>query len=63
MDASLLVIGRFAIGETNSVCPPEPKAEEHEVEEVLEEILMQELKPLGVMLNGHSNKGDTQYIE
>ena len=53
----------YCVVRVGKLCPPKPEAEEHAVEEVLEKILMQELKPPGVMLNGHSNKGDTQYIE
>ena len=32
--------------------PPDPKGEEHTIEEVLEEVGMQEFEPFGMMLHG-----------
>jgi hypothetical protein len=45
------------------VCPEEPEQEEHTVEEVFEDVVMQQVKPIRMMLNGHRYQGDTKYIK
>ena len=41
------------------MCPPEPEAEEHAVEEVFEYLFVQEVEQLRMMLNDHINERDT----
>ena len=45
------------------MCPEEPEAEEHAVEEVFEYLFVQEVEQLRMMLNDHINERDAQYIE
>ena len=48
---------------SEAVVPPEPEAEKHAVEEILEDIFVHDIKELGVMLNDHGYKCNTQYIK
>ena len=43
--------------------PPEPEQEKHAVEDVLEDIVVQHVKPFGVMFYCNGNQRNTQYIK
>ena len=45
------------------MCPPHPHAEEHQVEEVFEDICVHHLEEFGVMFYYQGNECDAQYIE
>ena len=45
------------------MCPEEPEAEENEIEEVFEDVVVHQGKQLGMMLNDHWDKCDAQNIE
>jgi hypothetical protein len=47
----------------NLLSPPYPKKEQHSVEEVFENVLVQQIKPFWVKLNEQSDDGNAQNVK
>ena len=45
------------------IAPPDPEQEEHAVEDILEDIIVQHVKPFWMMFYRYRNQCDTQYIK
>ena len=55
-----LPVSRYPITATRySLAPPEPEAKEHAVEDILEDIIVQHVKPFWMMFYRYRNQCDT----